>query len=138
MEILGILQNISMENKDAYLMGDFDINVINYDSHNPASQFLDSICSNSFFPYINILTRHIPRSKTLIDNIFHNNINEKVVSGNLTTDISDHLVQFLITPTLAKSKIKPKKILTRNFKSFSRENFKNDLRQVDWIDTLKL
>ena len=34
--------------------------------------------------------------------------------------------------------MKPKKVLTRNFKSFSHENFKNDLRQVHWTDILKL
>ena len=59
-------------------------------SHNPTSQFLDDICFNSFVPYINIPTRHTQRFKTLIDNIFQNNINEKAVSGNLTTDTSDH------------------------------------------------
>ena len=54
------------ESKDTYLMGDFNINLIYYDSHNPTSQFLDGICSNSFLPYINIPTRHIPRSKILV------------------------------------------------------------------------
>ena len=34
--------------------------------------------------------------------------------------------------------MKPKKILTRNFKSFSHGKFKNDLKQVDWTDGLKL
>ena len=29
------LEKISKENKDAYLMGDFNINLINYNSHNP-------------------------------------------------------------------------------------------------------
>ena len=115
--LMPTLVKISKENKDTYLMGDFNINLIKYDCHNPTPQFLYSICSNSFFPYINIPTHHTPRSKTLTDNIFHNNINENAISGNLITDISDHLAKFLITPTLAKSKTKPKKILTRNYNS---------------------
>ena len=131
-------RKIFQVSKDAYLVGDFNINLINYNSHNPTSQFFDSICSNSFFPYINIPACHSPRPKTLIDNIFHNNINENEISGNLTTNISDHLAQFIITLALAKFRMNPKKILTRNLKSFSHENFKNGLRQVDWIDTLKL
>ena len=125
------LEKISKEKNDAYLMGDFNINLINYNSHNPTSQFLDGICFNSFFPYIHIPTRHTPRSKTLTDNIFHDNINENAISANLTNDISGHLAQFLITATLAKFKMKSKKILTRNFKSIGHENFKNDLRKVD-------
>ena len=60
-------------------MGDFNINRINYDSHNPTSQLLDGICY-SFFPYKNIAVRHTPRFKALIDNIFHNNVNE---NGNI-------------------------------------------------------
>ena len=116
---------ISMEDMDAYLMGDFNINLINYDSHNPTSQFLDGICSNSFYPsYIDIPTRPTPRSKTLID-IIHNNINENAISGRLTTDISDHLAApFLITLNLAKTKMKPKKIITGNLKILDMKTLK--------------
>ena len=136
--LIPTLEMISKENKDVYLMGDFNINLINYDSNNPTSQFLDDICSNSFFPYINISTRHTPRSKTLIDNIFQNKINENAISCNLTTNISDHLAQFLTTLTLAKIKMKPKNIFTRNFKHLSYENFKIDLRPVLWTCILKI
>ena len=74
-------------------------------SQNLTSQFRDSI-----FRYIDILNCHTARSKTFIDNNFYNNINE---SGNLATDISYHLAQFLINLTVAKIKLKPKKILNR-------------------------
>ena len=80
-----------MENNYVILMGDFNINLRNYNSHNPTFQFLDDICSNSFFPCINIRTCHIPISKTFIDNIFYNDINENAIPGNLTTDFSEHL-----------------------------------------------
>ena len=46
-------------------------------------------------------------------------INGNAVSGNIT-DISDYLVQFLIISYQVHSKTKPKKILTRIFKSFPR------------------
>ena len=67
---------------------------MNYDTDNPTSHFLDNIWLNSFFPYINIPTRHTSRSKTLIDNILRNGINANTISGNITTDISDHLPNF--------------------------------------------
>ena len=86
-------------------MGNFNVNLKSYDCHNLTSQFRDSI-----FRYIDILNCHTARSKTFIDNNFYNNINE---SGNLATDISYHLVQFLINLTVAKIKLKPKKILNR-------------------------
>ena len=59
-----ILEKIYLENKEGYVMGDFNINLMNYETDNPTSHFLDNIGSNSFFPYINIPTRHISRSKT--------------------------------------------------------------------------
>ena len=35
-------------------------------------------------------------SKTLIDNIFYNDVTKNIISGNITTSISDHLTQFLL------------------------------------------
>ena len=86
-----------LENKEGYVIGEFNINLMNYETDNPTFHFLDNVCSNSFFPYINTPTRHTSRFKTLIDNILHNGINGKTISGNITSDISDHLAQFLIT-----------------------------------------
>ena len=70
-----------LENKKGYVIGDFNINLMNYETDNSTSHFPDNVCSNSFFPYINIPTRHTSRSsKTLIDNILHNGINGNTVS----------------------------------------------------------
>ena len=95
-----ILKKVSFENKDIYLLGKFKINLLNYESNRHTVHFLDEMYSNSFTPYITLLTRITPRSKTLIDNIFYNNFNESIISGNLITDISDHLAQFIITPKI--------------------------------------
>ena len=40
-------------------------------------------------------TRIKPRSQTLIDNIFYNEIQNNIVAGNITTNISDQLTQFI-------------------------------------------
>ena len=56
-----------------------------------------------------MLPVHItPRSKTLID-IFYNNFNESIISGNLIADISDHLAQFISTPKILQQEPKKKK-----------------------------
>ena len=91
-------------------MGDFNINLMNYEADNPTSHVLDNICLNSFFSYINIPTHHTSQSKTLIDNILYNGINGNTISGNITTNISDHLAQFLITSYQTHSETNPKKI----------------------------
>ena len=133
-----VLQKNSRESKEGYIMADFKINLMNCETDNPTSQFPDNFRRNIFFPHINNPTCHTSRYKTLIDNVLHNGINGNTVSGNVTTDISDHLAQFLITSYQAHSETKPKKILTRTFKSFVQENFKHDLQNVDWKYTLDI
>ena len=107
-----ILEKISLENKEGYVMGDLIIILTNHETDNPTSHVLGNVFSNSFFPYINIPTLHTSRSKTLIDNILHNCMN-----GNITADISDHLTQFLVTYYQVNSEKEPKKIRARTFKS---------------------
>ena len=129
------LEKISFENKEVYLMGDFNINHLNYETHHATADFINDLYSNSFVPYITLPTRITPRSKTLIDNIFLNEINETITSGNLITDISDHHAQFLITPKILENG-PCKKTYKRCFKRFNNELFQNDLMNTDWEATL--
>ena len=65
-----LLDKISKEQKQIFLLGDFNINLLNYNEHQPTNEFLDSLVSNSIIPYILQPTRLTSHSKTLIDNIF--------------------------------------------------------------------
>ena len=47
----GLLDMISKEEK-IYLLGDFNINLLNYNEHKPTNDFLDSFASSSLLPYI--------------------------------------------------------------------------------------
>ena len=95
-----LLQNISKEQKFVFLLGDFNVNLLNYNEHNQANEFLDSLVLNSFMPLILQPTRITSHSNTLIDNIFSNVIDPDIISGNLTATISDHLPQFSIIPNV--------------------------------------
>ena len=96
------LEKLSYENKDIILMGDFNIDILKYDTNNDSAAFLDMMYENFLLPYISSPTRVTPRSQTLIDNIFSNIIEDEIISGNITTTISDHYAQF----TLFKNKTK--------------------------------
>ena len=72
-------------------MGDFNINVLNLNIHNPTSEFVDTSYKYNFFPLINKPTRVKKVPATLIDKIFTNNIKHKgILSSILYTDITDH------------------------------------------------
>ena len=72
-------------------MGDFNLNLMNYQSHNLTGEFLDMMYSNTFFPLITRPTRITSHSATLIDNISQNSLETNLLSSLLFTDISDHL-----------------------------------------------
>ena len=69
-----LLEKLSLEKKEIILMGDFNINLLHSDVDKETSNFMDNIYSNSFFPTINLPTRITASSKTLIDNIFYNDV----------------------------------------------------------------
>ena len=73
----------------------------------------------------------------MIDNIFYNNFNETIISGNLITDISEHLAQFIITPKISQQESK-KIIHKRCFKNFNEDPFENNLRNINWGTLLNL
>ena len=65
-----ILLKIKQENKFLFLMGDFNINILQTDKHLPSDDFLDSVYSLSLFPLITKPTRITANTSTSIDNIF--------------------------------------------------------------------
>jgi len=83
-------------NKQVFIMGDFNINLLNYDSHTATSDLVNTFFSNNFLPCITHPTRVSKNSSTIIDNIFTNVFDTKITCGNILTHISDHFPQFLI------------------------------------------
>ena len=95
-----MLEKVSKEQKQTFLLGDFNINLLNYNVHQPTNDFLDSLPSTSIIPYILQPKRLTSHPKTLIDDIFSNILSSEIISGNLTATISDHLPQFLFAPDI--------------------------------------
>ena len=134
-----LLENISKEKKSIFLLGDFNVNLLNYNEHNQTNEFLDSLASNSFIPLILQPTRITSHSNTLIDNIFSSVIDPDIISGNLTATISDHLPQFAIIPNMFGNISGNKSnIYERDWSKFYRENFILDYFSADWEDLLKI
>ena len=85
-----------------------------------------------FLPHITQPTRIRGSSKTLIDNIFSNTI-ENTISGNLTATISDHLPQFIILPNIFSNPASNKSnIYEKDWSKFVQENFILDYFSLDW------
>ena len=105
-------------------MGDFKINVLNCNTDSETLDFVETVYSNSFFSTVNTPTSFTTLSKTLMDNIYYNEVTKNIAPGNITTSLSDYLTQFLFihnrhsdTATYKVKQIQPihninKKVLT--------------------------
>ena len=93
--ITDMLAVIKTERKTCYIMGDFNINLINASNHIPTSEFLEVMYSHAFTPLITKPTLITSSTATLINNIFTNSSCNSF-HGILLTDISDHLHIFCI------------------------------------------
>ena len=91
-----LIETRSLENEKIVSLGDFNVDLLNYDSNHDISNFLDIIRSNLFLPHITIQTRIIAKSSTLIDNIFSNFFDSSFTTGSTVTALSDHHAQFLV------------------------------------------
>ena len=134
-----LLEKVSREQKPVYLLGDFNVNLLNYNELCLTNEFLDSIASNSVIPYILQPTRITDHSEILIDNIFSNVITVDAISGNLTAMISDHLSQIMIVPNaFATPPSNRYNIYERDWSNFDQVNFGLNYFSIDWGDTLKI
>ena len=90
--MVNALEQLRMENKLVYLMGDYNIDLLNSEKHDLTNEFVDVLYCNEFLPLISRPTRITSTSATLIDNIFTNNHDDLNCSlnGILVADISDH------------------------------------------------
>ena len=134
-----LILKLAEENKNKYITGDFNFDLLQVANHTDTFDFLELMMTQLLMPTITIPTRITPVNNSLIDNIFTNDINPDMVTGNLTTGISDHLPSFIIIPRQNQNYL-PKKhnIMKRDFKKFDKENFILDYLNIKWDEELEL
>ena len=134
-----LLNKLSKEhNKKIYISGDFNFDLLKSTSHPDTADFYNKMSSNLLLPSIIIPTKINTKNDTLIDNIFSNQVNPDLISGNLTVNFSDgHLPSFVIIPKPNQNHV-PKKhnLFKRDMKNFDRGNFLIDLAIVQWDDLI--
>ena len=131
-----LLDKIKADGKLAYIMGDYNINIINSD-HVETQNFIDIMFEYGFMPCISKPTRVTSKSATLIDNIFTNNYSSysSALNGILYTDVSDHFPTFHID-VMSFTDNEPKYVQKREFNSLNIDKFNARIADVDWNDVL--
>ena len=127
----GMLSAISNERKVVYLMGDFNVRLDKIETDRNAQEFSDIMHSFSLQPLIDKPSRITPTSSSLIDNIFTNQVSDKMHSGLLYTDLSDHLVTFALSHDNISFNAS-NSYLSRDFSETNRHRFTSFLREQSW------
>ena len=121
-----IFNKLTKENKELYLCGDFNIDLLKIDDINSHKKFYELLCSYGLLPQIFYPTRECGESSTIIDNIFTNNLSSTILSGNIHTDISDHYSQFVFVKR-DKIDYKTMSIYSRDYSKFCVDSFRDDV-----------
>ena len=96
------MDKLSKKNKTVFLLGDFNVDLLNYDQHSPTNEFFDSL-------YLSLPIR----------------------SSLILYKEQDHLIQFCIPPDIFSNPSSTKlNIFERNWSKFDQENF--DYLSVVW------
>ena len=124
---------------DCLLTGDFNVDLLKFESHPEVSRFLDILINYNFMPASILPTRITDTSSTLIDHLYYrsNAINPSLIlqnalNGCLVTDITDHLANFLVLPLPMIKTIIPDRPLIRIFSKTNKDYFLNELNSCDW------
>ena len=114
-------------------MGDYDINILNYDTHSVTAEFVDMLYSLAFLPLIVPLwSFKIPA--TILDNIFTNSVGEPECGHNgiLETDISDHSPIFHIGKNTQLAQTGDTYISSRNYSHVNKLSLQQAFPDIDW------
>ena len=123
---------ITDENKEVYICGDFNIDLLKINDHKNYLEFFNLLSCYGILPFITQPTRVVERhTPSLIDNIFSNNIFDSVKSGNIYLTLSEHFCQFA---SVSREKINCKKIdmYGRDYSKFSEDQFRDDVSIQQW------
>ena len=114
------------------LAGDFDLNLLKFDTNIELNDFLDLLTRKWFTPHILGPTRITSQDKpSIIDNIFFNFNDMHCYSENVIEKNTDHLPNFLIIKKLTVKLDKQDRPLKRDLKNFDEDKLVSDIEELN-------
>ena len=117
-------------------MGDFNLDLLQYNHHTPTQEFIDTLFPHSFIPLISNPTRLTSYSATLIDNIFTNNLSQNVLNGIVLNDLSDHLPVFAYFSGKTLTRDGENKVFIRKITDENLRKFNENVSNTNWASFL--
>ena len=130
-----ILERFQIDRKlskcEIIICSDFNINMLNFETHGLTNDYINSLISKSFIPVITLPTRIKHQSATLIDHIWRNKVHDDFKSGILISSLSDHFPVFYIEQTKQLNETPPE-IYKRKFNNLTIQSFCNVIKSTSW------
>ena len=134
-----LLSKKKTSGKNVFIVGDLNINSLDYESNEPVKNFFNLVFQNGFLPLIQRATRVTKTTATAIDHIITDAIfKNKMTSGIIKTDITDHFPLFTILEKYNKNSPEKTKIMKRDFTEENIHTFEFLFKNIDWNRFLPL
>ena len=127
------------KDKPLLIMGDFNIDIMYYDSNTNVDKFVITMMSNSLFPLINRPTNFFRNTSTLIDHSWSNILHECTRASIIHSSFSTHKPIFIVLPASLKqlehqTDDSTRNILIHNVNDDTLRSFSNDLEDITSFD----
>ena len=114
------------KNTKVYLVGDFNIDI----ASNFASDYINLLASNGYFPLVTLPTRVTETSSTVIDHIITNDHKHSIIPGIIKSDLTDHYPIFCsIKLRFLPNKKSEPSMFQRDLHNFNKNAYCDDLHK---------
>lgn len=128
--------NLASLNNKAYIVGDFNLDLLKFDTHSKTNDLLENSFANGFLQLVMKPTRVNKSSATLIDHIYTNSTSNSYHTSIIIDDTSDHFPLFH-TISIDKKKSRQNHFYARKFGDENMCDFKRVLSLANWDNVLQ-
>ena len=130
-----LLYNLSSSFQNSYICLDSNFNSLIPLPNIHHAKYYTTISENGFIQCITKATRISNNSSSLIDHIITNSSLEKIISGTIISDISDHFMTFIQLPFVQSCNL-PRYVESRVFSGTNIGKFRDCLGKLSWNNVL--
>ena len=134
-----ISRSNTFDNQEAYILGDWNINLINKQKHIPngIKRYKEFCSLYGLEQLISTPTRVTKNSSSILDHILTNSTDRVSQSGVIDTGLSDHQLIYC-TRKITRTKFNSHKNITiRSLKNYSQEVYLEELNKINFPDCSK-
>jgi Reverse transcriptase (RNA-dependent DNA polymerase) len=142
MDLLEVnLIKISKRKNPCFILGDLNIDLLKSEENNSIMNYLNNLFVYNFLPVLVMPTRITQKTASVIDHIYYfegsnNKRNFQLLSGNIFSDLSDHLPNFVILSSSRKKINFCDRPFVRLYTPNNKQRFDKMIRETDWNDLI--